>query len=116
MDGDRLIVPRFNHTVRISGDVNAPNTVAFNEGQNYKYYIKQAGGFGIRAKKGHTYIVYQNGTMAVAKKGGKVEPGCEIVVPSKAPVDNNVISRWLGIGTSVASLATMFATIANLVK
>ena len=116
MDGDRLIVPRFNHTVRISGDVNAPNTVAFNEGQNYKYYIKQAGGFGNRAKKGHTYIVYQNGTMAVAKKGGKIEPGCEIVVPSKAPVDNNAISRWLGIGTSVASLATMFATIANLVK
>ena len=24
MDGDRLIIPRFNHTVRISGDVNAP--------------------------------------------------------------------------------------------
>lgn len=116
VDGDRLIVPRFNHTVRISGDVNAPNTVAFNEGQGYKYYIKQAGGFGNRAKKGHTYIVYQNGTMAVAKKGGKIEPGCEIIVPSKAPVDNNAISRWLGIGTSVASLATMFATIANLVK
>ena len=116
VDGDRLIVPRFNHTVRISGDVNAPNTVAFNEGQGYKYYIKQAGGFGNRAKKGHTYIVYQNGTMAVAKKGGKIEPGCEIVVPSKAPADNNAISRWLGIGTSAASLATMFATIANLVK
>ena len=116
MDGDRLIVPRFNHTVRISGDVNAPNTVAFNEGKNYKYYVKQAGGFGNRAKKGHTYIVYQNGTMAVAKKGGKIEPGCEVVVPSKAPRDNNAISRWLGIGTSIASLATMFATIANLVK
>ena len=116
MDGDRLIVPRFNHTVRISGDVNAPNTVAYNEGQNYKYYVKQAGGFGNRAKKGHTYIVYQNGTMAVAKKGGKIEPGCEIVVPSKAPRDDNAISRWLGIGTSAASLATMFATIANLVK
>ena len=116
MDGDRLIVPRFNHTVRISGDVNAPNTVAFNEGQGYKYYVKQAGGFGNRAKKGHTYIVYQNGTMAVAKKGGKIEPGCEIVVPSKAPRDENAITRWLGIGTSAASLATMFATIANLVK
>ena len=116
MDCDRLIVPRFNHTVRISGDVNAPNTVAFNEGQNYKYYVKQAGGFGNRAKKGHTYIVYQNGTMAIAKKGGKIEPGCEIVVPSKAPRDDNAITRWLGIGTSAASLATMFATIANLVK
>lgn len=115
MDGDRLIVPRFNHTVRISGDVNAPNTVAFDEGKNYKYYVNQAGGFGNRAKKSHTYIIYQNGTMAVARQA-KIEPGCEIVVPSKASRNLNAISQWLGIGTSMASLATMFATIANLVK
>ena len=115
MDGDRLIVPRFNHTVRISGDVNAPNTVAFEDGENYKYYIKQAGGFGDRAKKSHTYIVYQNGTMAMAKEG-KIEPGCEVVVPSKAPRNQNAMAQWLGIGTSMASLATMFVSIANLIK
>ena len=117
MDGDCLVVPRFNHTVRISGDVNAANTVAFDEGKNYKYYIKQAGGYGERAKKSHTYIIYQNGTMAVAKKGGKIEPGCEIVVPSKAQRNNSsALSQWLGIGTSAASIATMFATVANLIK
>ena len=115
MDGDRLIIPRFNHTVRISGDVNAPNTVAFEDGENYKYYIKQAGGFGDRAKKSHTYIVYQNGTMAVAKEG-KIEPGCEVVVPSKAPRNQGSVAQWLAIGTSLASLGTMFATIAHLVK
>ena len=115
MDGDRLIIPRYNHTVRISGDVNGPNTVAFEEGKGYKYYIKQAGGFGDRAKKSHTYIVYQNGTMAVAKEG-KIEPGCEVVVPSKAPRNQNSMAQWLGIGTSLASLGTMFATIAHLVK
>lgn len=115
MDGDRLIIPRFNHTVRISGDVNAANTVAYNEGKGYKYYIEQAGGFGDRAKKRHAYIIYQNGTMAKASKG-KIEPGCEVVVPSKAKRDNLSLGQWLGIGTSAASLATMFATIANLVK
>lgn len=115
MDGDRLVVPRFNHTVRISGDVNAPNTVAYDEGEGYKYYIKQAGGFGDRAKKRNTYIIYMNGTMAMAKEG-KIEPGCEVVVPSKAPRNQNAMAQWLGIGTSVASLGTMFATIAHLVK
>ena len=115
MDGDRLVVPRFNHTVRISGDVNAPNTVAYDEGEGYKYYIKQAGGFGNRAKKRNTYIIYMNGTMAMAKEG-KIEPGCEVVVPSKAPRNQNSIAQWLGIGTSVASLGTMIASIAHLVK
>ena len=115
VDGDVLSVPLFNHTVRISGDVNSPNTVAYEEGENYKYYIEQAGDFGERARKRHAYIVYQNGTIAKAKKG-KIEPGCEVVVPTKAPRDNSNVTQWLGIGTSLASLGTMFATIANLVK
>ena len=113
MDGDQLIVPRFNHTVRISGDVNAPNTVAFEEGKGYKYYIEQAGGFGNRAKKGNTYIVYQNGTIAQAKKG-KIEPGCEVVVPTKAKRENISVGQWLGIGSSLASLATMVVALTKL--
>ena len=113
VDGDRLIIPRFNHTVRISGDVNLPNTVAFEEGAGYKYYIEQAGGFGNRAKKRNAYIVYQNGTMAIARKA-KVEPGCEIVVPSKAARNPNAITNWLGIGSSMASLATMIVALTKL--
>jgi len=115
VDGDELVVPRFNHTVRISGDVNTPNTVAFEEGKSWKYYIEQGGGFGDRAKKKGTYIVYQNGTMAMAKKG-KIEPGCEVIVPTKAKKDNSSLTQWLAIGTSMASLATMIASIANLLK
>lgn len=115
VDGDHLIIPQYNHTVRISGDVNSPNTVAFEDGEKYKYYIEQAGGFAQRARKRHVYIVYQNGTIAKAKKG-KVEPGCEIVVPSKGPRDPLSVQQWVSIGTSLAALGTMFATIAHLVK
>lgn len=115
VDGDHLIIPQYNHTVRISGDVNSPNTVAFEDGESYKYYVEQAGGFAQRARKSHTYIVYQNGTIAKAKKG-KIEPGCEIVVPSKGPRDPLSVQQWVSIGTSLASLGTMFATIAHLVK
>jgi protein involved in polysaccharide export with SLBB domain len=115
VDGDCLVIPRFNHTVRISGDVNAPNTVAYNEGKDYKYYIEQAGGYGDRAKKRRAYIVYQNGTIAKASKG-KIEPGCEVVVPSKSKQHRMTTGEWLGIGASVATLGTLFATIANLLK
>ena len=115
MNGDHLVIPRYNHTVRISGDVNAANTVAYNEGKGYKYYIEQAGGFGDRAKKRHAYIVYQNGTMAKASKG-KIEPGCEVVVPSKRKRENMSVAQWIGIGSSLAALGTMFAAIANLTK
>ena len=115
VNGDNLIVPQFNHTVRISGEVNNPNTVAFEDGEGYKYYVEQAGGFAQRARKRHAFIVYQNGTIAVAKKG-KVEPGCEIVVPTKAPRDVGSLQQWLSIATTAASLGTMAASIANLIK
>ena len=114
-DGDQLIIPRYNRTVRISGDVLKPNTVAYKEKPNYKYYIEQAGGYGRRARKSNVYIIYQNGTIAKASKG-KIEPGCEVVVPTKGPRDNMSVAQWMGLGTSAASLATMFVSVANLLK
>ena len=114
-DGDRLMIPRYNRTVKISGDILKPNTVAFKDKKNYKYYVEQAGGYGKRARKSHTYILYQNGTVAKASKG-KIEPGCEIIVPTKGPRDPAALQRWLGVGTSFASLATMFVSIANMIK
>ena len=115
VDGDRLIIPRYNRTVRVSGDVRSTNTVAYKEKKDYKYYIDQAGGFGDRAKKSKVYIVYQNGTIAKASKA-KIEPGCEVIVPSKGPKNELSVAQWVSIGSSIASLGTMFATIAHLVK
>ncbi len=114
-EGDRLLVPEYNGTVKISGDVMYPNTVSFEKGKRASFYIDQAGGWGNRAKKSHTYIIYMNGKVAKLSHGAKIMPGCEIVVPSK-PKSTSLLTQWLTIGTSVASIATMIATIANLVK
>ena len=114
-EGDRLIIPRYNRTVKISGDILKPNTVAFKEKKGYKYYIEQAGGYGKRARKSHTYILYQNGTIAKASKAD-IEPGCEVIVPTKGPKDPADLQKWLSIGTSAASLTTMIATIYNILK
>ena len=115
-DGDRIIVPEYNGTVKISGNVQFPNTVSYNEKKGYKWYINKAGGFGSRAKKSKTFIIYQNGTMAQVGRGTKVEPGCEIVVPTKAKKDMAAVTQWLSIGSSITCLAAMIATIANMTK
>jgi hypothetical protein len=102
--------------VKINGEVMYPNTVGYVKGKKAKYYIKQAGGYGQRAKKRHTIIIYMNGKVAKAKTGAKVLPGSEIVVPSKPKKDPAALSQWFSIGTSMASIGTMVATIANLLK
>ena len=115
-EGDQIIIPQYNGTVKISGDVMFPNTVAYEKGRRYSYYIDQAGGFGQRAKKSRTIIIYMNGTVGRVAHNAKVRPGCEIVVPSKPRRNASAVGQWLGIGTSVASLATMIASLANLLK
>ena len=112
-DSDRIVVPEYNGTVKISGNVRFPNTVAFMAGKSWKHYVNQAGGFGDRSKKSKSYIVYQNGTVSQVGKG-KIEPGCEIVVPKKGKRDLANLTQWLGIGSSLASLATMVVALTKL--
>lgn len=106
-EGDNLIVPEYNGTVKISGNVMYPNTVVYHAGKNYKYYINQAGGYGNHAKRSKTWVIYQNGTMAQVGHGAKIEPGCEIVVPTKPKSDPARTQQWISIAQSVFSMAAM---------
>lgn len=112
-EGDKIIVPQYNGTVKINGAVMYPNTAGFQKGKKAKYYINQAGGFSEKAKKSQTYIVYMNGTIAKVSQNAKPKPGCEIVVPEKE-INKMTIAEKMTIGTSVASIATMIATLANI--
>lgn len=113
--GDRLILPRYTATVKINGAVMYPNVVSFQKGKGAHYYINAAGGYAQNARKSGAYIIYMNGMVAKAKSGAKVEPGCEIVVPSKITRKMS-IAETMSLGTGMASIAAMIATIANVTK
>ena len=116
-EGDVISVPEYNNTVKIDGAVMMPNTVSFKKGESVKYYISQAGGYGQNAKKSKKFIIYMNGQIAEVKGSGKsqIEPGCEIIVPSKRKKQFN-IGNIVGLTSSVASLATLATAITALVK
>lgn len=115
-EGDRIIVPEYTNTVKVSGNVLYPNTIAYKKGKGARYYVNQAGGWGARAKKGSTYIVHMNGTVNQMGKGEKPTPGSEVIVPTKPKSEYNKLQMWLAVASSTASIATMLVMIANLVK
>ena len=115
-EGDRIFIPEYNGIVRVSGDVMFPNTLFYEEGKNWKYYINQAGGFGQRAQKKKTFIVYQNGKAALTKKGAQPEPGCEIVVVSKKRKQPLNLATITGALSGLTSLAAMVTAIAYMTK
>ena len=114
-DGDRLVVPQYNGTVKINGAVMYANTVAYEKGKRTGYYIDQAGGYASDAVKKRAYIIYMNGKVAKVGHGAKVQPGCEIVVPAKLKRKMST-AEMMSMGSSMSSIAAMIATVANILK
>ena len=116
-EGDVVFIPKSTNTVKINGAVMVPNTVSYIAGKNIDYYLNQAGGYSDNAKKSKKFIVYMNGQVTKVKGSGKkqIEPGCEIIVPSRSKKRTNV-GEILGYATSFSSLGMMIASLANLIK
>ena len=116
--GDKLIIPQYSSTVKISGDVMYPISMNYKKGESLNYYIKRAGGYGDNARKSRVYAVYMNGSVELISHTSSkaVQPGCTIVVPSKKQKNKMTTAEYAAMGTSAASIATMMVTIANILK
>lgn len=117
-EGDVIYIPEYINTVKISGSVMYPNTVSWQKDAKLKHYINMAGGYGEMAKKRKAYVVYMNGTVARAKKSssGLIQPGCEIIVPSKKEKQRMQLAEILGMSSATATMAAMVATLVNTFK
>lgn len=111
-EGDSIFVPRTYSMVRISGEVMSPNTVSYKSGKGARYYINQAGGISQKGKRSKAYILYTNGQMSSLKKG-KIEPGCEIVIPSRMErrTDTARVSMWATLASTAATVGAVISTI-----
>jgi len=114
-DGDEIIIPQNTNIVGVIGEVLFPNSVSYQSGKTLKYYIGKAGGYSQKAKRSKVCVVYLNGEAAMGRDA-VIKPGCEIFVPSRPEHRQLSVGEWMSIGTSAASLTTMIATIANLIK
>lgn len=116
-EGDILSVPKLLQTVRMRGEVVYPTTLRHETGRGLKYYINNAGGFERRANKKQTYVVYANG--AVKRTQGflgirsfpSIEPGAEVIVPTKGPRVPLRLGDVVGITTGLATLALVLSQV-----
>lgn len=114
-EGDRLEVPTYNGTVRILGAVVSANVVQYKSKKNYKYYIDEAGGYTDMARKGHAYIIHQNGQINQLKSGTAITPGSEIIVPKRTR-PKATFTEVMSSVTGMASLATTLLSLGYILK
>ena len=117
-ENDRLVIPQFSNTVKVSGEVCYPISMKYRQGEKLKYYIKRAGGYSNRAKKGGVYAIYMNGSVEkISKNSSKaVQPGCEIVVPTKKQSNRMSTGEVMAIASGGASLASVVVALISILK
>lgn len=106
-EGDRLVIPQYDNTVTISGEVMYPNTVAYNPQASLSYYINQAGGFGLQARKNRVFVMNKNGTASRVRSSKDIKPGSTIVVTAKAKKERLTTAQILSMSMSFASLGAV---------
>ncbi|GAA0880925.1 SLBB domain-containing protein [Algoriphagus jejuensis] len=118
-EGDVIQIPKQLQTVRMVGEVLLPTTSRYVKNQGLRSYISRAGGFSEKARKTKTYVIYANGdarrthSFLGVKFFPKLEPGAEIVVPAKPDRQRITPAAWLGIASSLATIAILVQTMVN---
>jgi len=121
-EGDSIRILKQSQTVKVSGSVYSPNVIPYFKGLKLKDYITNAGGYTRDAKPGHIYVVYANGSVKKTNKilflrnHPAIEPGAEIIVPTKIDKRHLSLAETIGISSAASSFALLLITIINSLK
>ncbi len=120
--GDSLLIPERQETVRITGGVLNPSVVNYDKAYNLKDYLVQAGGFLDNANRKRIFVTHANGITDRTKRFlffrhyPKIEPGSQVIVPIKE-VDANKQTWSRGERVMlISSVATISVTLIRVLQ
>lgn len=117
-NGDQIIVPKIDNSVKIIGEVQRPTALTYYPGLRAHRAINYSGGFASNAKKSGVYILYQNGSVKTVKSFlifrnyPKVLAGSTIIVPKKAEKNSKTsVAEIVGYTTSLVSIIALIKSL-----
>ncbi|EDP3961015.1 TPA: SLBB domain-containing protein [Campylobacter jejuni] len=87
-DGDVVNVPSKNNLVIVQGEVTLPGAFVYSKGENLKYYINLAGGYGERADTSKVLVIRNNGKAEKYRSGVDMKPGDSVLVLPEVQSEN----------------------------
>jgi len=115
-EGDKLTIPSEKQTVTVRGEVLSPSLIRYDEKNSLKDYVNFSGGYGLRAKKSRSYVIYANGDIKATtsflffKTHPKLAPGAMVVVPNKGERSKVSITEVLAITTALSTLGLLISS------
>lgn len=116
--GDVLEIPEYNNTIKVSGEVMYPVSMAYEQGKNLNYYIKHAGGYSAEAGKSRVYGIHQNGSVVKLSSNSvkDIQPGTEIIVPAKKARKRMSTGEVMSMASAGTSLASVIIALMNIIR
>ncbi len=111
LEGDVVIIPQFQGTVRLVGETLHPAVLPYDSTWRMKDYVEAAGGFTENAKPSKVHTVNYNGKANSTRKilwinkYPKVHPGSEIIIPRKIEKQKRDFREFWGVISSTLGLA-----------
>jgi len=105
--GDSILVPEYQPSVKVAGAVNAPGSVLWQEGQGLDDYVGGAGGYSYLADRGRVSVRYANGEVRTRRRAllfssePRPGPGSEVFVPVK---DTTHTTNYVALFGSIAQI------------
>jgi protein involved in polysaccharide export with SLBB domain len=116
-EGDVIIVPEQQFTVKVVGEVGFSTALVYEDGKKIDWYVDRAGGYLENADKKRTRVIHPNGLSFANKGGHKVLPGSTIVVPVEPPPEGPTSLETLKeIAVIFSSLATVWLVVDQVSK
>lgn len=120
LPGDEIEVTAFDEAVKVSGNVLLNSEIPYRKGKGFNYYINSVGGVDNKGWKKKAYIIYPNGKADVTgsflffKSYPDVQPGSQIVIPSKPETKRMTTGEIVGIASILTSLAGVVIAIISI--
>lgn len=117
-EGDRLVIPKEEQVVTLTGQVQNPTSVAYEPGFSFKNYIEHAGGFTDSANIKRTYVRYANGLTDRTRSflGVRLYPRAEKGMEIHVPVKRKERMSRAEIVTMSTAITSMMAVIVTLIR
>ena len=117
-NGDKIIVPKIDNSIEISGEVQKPTALSYYKGLTSISAVNKSGGFTNNAKRSRLYVVYQNGDIASTKKFlffnnyPKLLPGSKVFIPKKPESKSTTsVGEIVGYTTSLVSIIALIKSL-----
>ncbi|MGI7830981.1 SLBB domain-containing protein [Campylobacter coli] len=94
-EGDTINVPSKNNLIIVQGEVTLPGAFVYNKGENLKYYINLAGGYGERADISKVLVIRNNGKAQRYSGSVDMMPGDSVLILPKVESENLQIFSML---------------------